>query len=645
MTIKKPLVVNNDKHSEILDVDKLDVGCLSIATDSMLVDDSGTLTTQITASDSISASVSGQGIVTNPLSVAVKVSPAAGNALTATAQGLFVNASVGIVTENSQTVYISGNGTSGSPLEAQVSISTLIGNSLSIQDDGLYSLPFDGILSNNTNTIQLEGDGLAESVLEASVIVNTNDNNLINVPDEFTLGLAAYLNHQDTTSVAFTGAGSITNPLMGEVLLSEESDNILVIAEDGLYAPPSQTDIITQNSETVGFAGNGGAIPLTAAVLVSGDDDNVLEVVADGLKVASLVTNDSDVITFSGDGTLTDPLEGELLVSSNSANLLRIAGEGVLATITGGTTSSVTIVGNGTPTVPLQGVVRVSSDTTNRLQIIPTGGTTGVYVENIFIDETNTLTLLGQATQNSKLRGNVKISADADNSLISKTDGLYVPTPSFLSAVYHNDTNSVSLSGDGNSGTPLSANIKVDPIAGNLLQLGSDGTSALLSVQSTESISFSGNGTSGNKLTAHAVISTVANNKASMEVDGIYAAPFTPSGMSNLTVVVGTAYQGSSSAAYEINIIVEAIQAITIAGTVNDVLELWVGDTAAVATTGGQKYDSWRAQITGILTLVGAGVGQRGKLRAVVPKGKYFAVRRISGTLATIVESFLQTYQ
>lgn len=115
-----------------------------------------------------------------------------------------------------------------------------------------------------------------------------------------------------------------------------------------------------------------------------------------------------------------------------------------------------------------------------------------------------------------------------------------------------------------------------------------------------------------------------------------------PGAYTSQSVSFATAYRpADTTKPYMVSVMIDATYTIAVAGTVGDTVELWIGSATTVATTGGSKAASWRAQLTGVLTLVGAGTGQRGQLSALVPAGYYFAVRRTAGTTATISEAYI----
>lgn len=121
---------------------------------------------------------------------------------------------------------------------------------------------------------------------------------------------------------------------------------------------------------------------------------------------------------------------------------------------------------------------------------------------------------------------------------------------------------------------------------------------------------------------------------------GIGLSPGTPSTIS-VSFNTGTRPTDTTKP-YVISVTIDAAYSIAIAGTVADVCELWIGPASTIGTTGGSLVSSWKASLTGILTLVGAGIGVRSPLQTIVPAGWYFAIRRTTTGTATIQSA---TYQ
>ena len=122
---------------------------------------------------------------------------------------------------------------------------------------------------------------------------------------------------------------------------------------------------------------------------------------------------------------------------------------------------------------------------------------------------------------------------------------------------------------------------------------------------------------------------------------GIGLSPGTPS---TITVSFGSGTRpADTTKPYMVHVSINAAYSISVAGTVGDVCELWIGPASTIGTTGGTLVSSWGASLTGILTLVGAGIGARGALTTLVPAGWYFAIRRTTTGTATI-QSATYTY-
>lgn len=122
---------------------------------------------------------------------------------------------------------------------------------------------------------------------------------------------------------------------------------------------------------------------------------------------------------------------------------------------------------------------------------------------------------------------------------------------------------------------------------------------------------------------------------------GVGLSPGTPA---PITVTFGAGTRpADTTKPYMVHVSISASYTIAVAGTVADVCELWIGPASTVGTTGGTLVSSWGASLTGILTLVGAGIGARGPLTTLVPAGWYFAIRRTTTGTSTI-QSATYTY-
>lgn len=111
------------------------------------------------------------------------------------------------------------------------------------------------------------------------------------------------------------------------------------------------------------------------------------------------------------------------------------------------------------------------------------------------------------------------------------------------------------------------------------------------------------------------------------------------------TLAFGTVYQATNNAKPAfVSVVIDTSYSVTLASTQADTVELRVGSSATGLAdgTGGYGVASFRSSLTGILLVVGLGSGDRGQLAYTLPAGWFFCVRRVSGTIATIVSAFDQ---
>lgn len=109
------------------------------------------------------------------------------------------------------------------------------------------------------------------------------------------------------------------------------------------------------------------------------------------------------------------------------------------------------------------------------------------------------------------------------------------------------------------------------------------------------------------------------------------------------TVAIGTAYQADVSAKVNfLCVTVDSAYSITVAGTQSDELELRIGPDASVASGGGYQAGTAKWSLTGLAVTIGMGIGDRTPMPILLPAGWFFAVRRLSGTTATIKACKLQ---
>lgn len=126
--------------------------------------------------------------------------------------------------------------------------------------------------------------------------------------------------------------------------------------------------------------------------------------------------------------------------------------------------------------------------------------------------------------------------------------------------------------------------------------------------------------------------------------DGISYTPQIPQAR---TISPATAYQHTDpTKPARVVVNARATQSVTLlALTAADKVELRIGPTAAsvLSSTTGYQVGVWESAITGLSVMIGASVQDGGQLTADLPAGWYFAVNRISGTNAQIVNCFTQS--
>lgn len=104
-----------------------------------------------------------------------------------------------------------------------------------------------------------------------------------------------------------------------------------------------------------------------------------------------------------------------------------------------------------------------------------------------------------------------------------------------------------------------------------------------------------------------------------------------------------TAYQASDNTKPAmVTAMIQTSYTISVAGSQEDVVDLVIGSTNAVASGTGTVVASFRASLTGIALTVGMAQISRNQLSALLPAGWFFALRRTTGTNATITSAFDQ---
>lgn len=117
-----------------------------------------------------------------------------------------------------------------------------------------------------------------------------------------------------------------------------------------------------------------------------------------------------------------------------------------------------------------------------------------------------------------------------------------------------------------------------------------------------------------------------------------------PGNAAPMTIAFATAYQApdATKSAF-ISIMIETAYSTSVAGTQTDEVEVRIGADNAVATGGGVRVGTVKTSLTGIAVTVGMGTTDRSQVAVMLPPGWFFSVRRLSGTIATINATFIQS--
>lgn len=104
------------------------------------------------------------------------------------------------------------------------------------------------------------------------------------------------------------------------------------------------------------------------------------------------------------------------------------------------------------------------------------------------------------------------------------------------------------------------------------------------------------------------------------------------------SIAFSTAYQATDPTKPSfVRITVDLTTTVSIGSPQANTAELVVGSTNAVASGTGSIEDTYRSDLS--VTLISLGFTGRQSLKAVIPVGYYFAIRRTAGTGITIVSA------
>jgi len=163
---------------------------------------------------------------------------------------------------------------------------------------------------------------------------------------------------------------------------------------------------------------------LTADVIISEESGNLLQEVADGLLVEPLLSEDTDSILLDIQvASLQQTISAELNVDDAANNLIEVSGDGVLVPdLTVDDTNSISHTYAGRE---LTSDVNISGDADNIIEIRGNG----LYAADsgsLSVDDTNSIDL---TLSSGVITADLNISAVSNNIATVIADGLYVPPP------------------------------------------------------------------------------------------------------------------------------------------------------------------------------------------------------------------------
>lgn len=169
------------------------------------------------------------------------------------------------VTQTTSTT-VTGNGTSGTPLQVAAKISTTAGNALSVDANGLYvPTPATGltsVTSQDSTTIDFSGAGTVGSPLTASAIISPTAGNTLVANGNGLYVPTVTVSSTDTATIDFSGSGTSGSPLTADVKRSTALANNRITAQaDGLHVAPvaiqDEGTVIQANPTAINFTGAG----------------------------------------------------------------------------------------------------------------------------------------------------------------------------------------------------------------------------------------------------------------------------------------------------------------------------------------------------------------------------------------------------
>lgn len=178
--------------------------------------------------------------------------------------------------------------------------------------------------------------------------------------------------------------------------------------------------------------------------------------------------------------------------------------------------------------------------------------------------------------------------------------------------------------------------------------VGADGKAATIAVGTVTQLAAGAVPTVNNSGSASSATLNFGIPAGQPGAPGANGISYTPQAPVTRTISPATAYQHTDTTkAARVVVNARATQSVTLLSLAAiDRVELRIGPTAASVAanaTGGFQMGVWESGISGISVMVGASIQDGGQLTADLPAGWFFAVNRISGTNAQIVNCFTQS--
>lgn len=200
-------------------------------------------------------------------------------------------------TANTTSATISGDGSAASPLSVAVKVSASAGNAVSTNVDGLFVPAGGGLTTDNTNHTVVTT--IASGVLSADVVVDNTvaGNMLVSTPASgVSVQPLKTTNAADgSMNIAVSGNATTGQTVTGSVNLSATAGNLAVKKNDGVYVAP----IALVDGNGIHLAGSvvSGVETITANVVIdtATSDTNFASVSSAGLNVAATTVFDIEL--------------------------------------------------------------------------------------------------------------------------------------------------------------------------------------------------------------------------------------------------------------------------------------------------------------------------------------------------------------